>query len=406
MGIGLRLARGGDIEFKGDERQIIEETQRFRAEGTWSVTALPTSSGFRNPGGAYWPFNGLAGLFGADTPPDLARLVQLTNVVALVGFAAFVWRCVPIDQHERWQWGLSLAAVNPLCVLFQRKIWPPSVMPILLLVSLFGWWHRDRRWGALLWGVVSVALGHIHLAALFSAAGFAAWAFLFDRPGVRWRWWLAGSALACLTFVPWALIILNEPAPPPGAVAKWGNLLTLRFGVLWLMEPLGVSLHYALGRDFPDFLRYPLIGTSPTYLVAGLHVAMLAAGAGICGRGLRFAWRNRRVWRDLLIGRASATSFTVMACLIGYGVAITAPRLIVHRHYLLEAFPLTFVWLASVAVAGERRLIGRRLLATLVVTQAAITVAFLHYVHVNSRPIRGDYGTPYAAQVSRNLPDR
>jgi hypothetical protein len=405
-GTGLRLAWGGDIEFKGDERLIFEETQRFRAEGTWPVASLPTSNGIRNPGGAYWPFDLLAGLFGAVSPPDLARLVQLTNLLAFVGFAAFVWRCVPPGERERWQWGLALAAVNPLCVLFQRKIWPPSVMPILLLVSLLGWWHRDRRWGAFLWGFVGVALGQIHLAALFCAAGFAAWAFLFDRRGVRWRWWVIGATLAAITFVPWALAIRNDPTLPSGSVAKWGNLFTMRFGVLWVTEPLGVNLQYSLGKDFGDFLRYPILGTTPTYVVAGLHAAALAVGLATYARGLRFAWRERASWRDLVTGRTSATSFTVMACLVGYGVAITAPRLMVHRHYLLEAFPLTFVGFASVALSGDRARTGRRLLAALLAVHATISFAFLHYVHVNPRPLRGDYGTPHAAQIALGLPDR
>ena len=68
-----------------------------------------------------------------------------------------------------------------------------------------------------------------------------------------------------------------------------------------------------------------------------------------------------------------------------------------YRHYMVLTFPLMYVWLARLALRpGERG--GRAALLALVAAQATISIGFLHYIHVNPRPIRGDYGTPYAAQ--------
>ena len=43
-------------------------------------------------------------------------------------------------------------------------------------------------------------------------------------------------------------------------------------------------------------------------------------------------------------------------------------------------------------------------LVALLLLQSVATVGFLSYIHENQRTIRGDYGTPYDAQMKFGLP--
>ena len=90
----------------------------------------------------------------------------------------------------------------------------------------------------------------------------------------------------------------------------------------------------------------------PTYLVGGLHVGVILETAVIFGRLLQALWRQRGQWRELWVGRASATAFTQNACLWGFGLVFTATLLPIHRHYMVTTFPFMFLWLARAALGG------------------------------------------------------
>ncbi len=128
-------------------------------------------------------------------PTSLARAVQILAIAAIGVLVWFSYRCVPSGEREPWLWAAAILSVNPLAVLFERKIWPPSVLPIFVSFMLIAWWKRERFWGAFAWGLIGAWIGQIHMGAFFFAGGFAAWALLFDRKQVAWRGWLAGSFL-------------------------------------------------------------------------------------------------------------------------------------------------------------------------------------------------------------------
>ncbi|MFO0934948.1 MAG: hypothetical protein U0798_00345 [Gemmataceae bacterium] len=411
VGAGLRLLWVEDIEYKFDEKDYFASSLQNAETKNWPLLGPPSSTGDRAPGGTYWIFIALVRISGADSAPELARACQVLNLIALVGFMAFVWRCVPQAEKERWWAALVLVCVNPLVVLFQRKIWNPAVTPIFLLIALAGWWYRRHRTGAFVWGFVGVFIGQIHIAGLFLVAGFALWAFLFDRKNVRWGWWIAGAGLAALTLVPWIQYMASNPDSHASMARKWGNIFTFQFWNRWFTEPVGISLHYSLGQDFTDFLSGPTLRGSPTYLVGILHGLMILLGATIFARAIVVGWSRRANWRDTVIGRDSQTSFAICSCMLGFGLVLTATQLPVHRHYMLLAFPFPFLWLASISLVDDTpnwltRSTGRKLLLALAAVQATISFCFLHYIHTNPRIIRGDYGTPYRAQIEKGLPEK
>jgi hypothetical protein len=411
VGSWLRLAWVRDIEYKADEAWTFERTQQVGVTEPWPWLGMDSSTQVVNPGLSVWVFLGLSRLGDVDDPTTLARAVQLLNIGALIIVVWFAVRVVAPAEREPWLWGAALGAVNPLAVLFQRKIWPPSIFPIVTMVMLLGWWRRERRWGAFLWGLVGACLGQIHMSGFFFAGGFALWAVLFDRKGTRWGWWLAGSALGALALLPWLGHILAGSNAHEIIGHHWYHSLEGKFWGRWITEPLGLSVEYALERDFGDFLAYPLIGGHKTYGMMLLHGMILASALLLVVRLLPFLWQNRTRWREAFLGQGSTTAFTMSAAWWGFGLLLSLAGVSIHRHYLIILFPLTFVWLARAALAHSDRFagavrLGRGLLLALCLAQVLIAIGFLGYVHANQRRLRGDYGTPYGAQGGSGLTQR
>jgi len=398
VGVGLRLLWGADIEYKLDEAWTFRRSQEAGRTEPLLTLGMPTSAGFRNPPLSVLVFVGLARLSGAYDPETLARAVQLLNVAALLLLIGFILRFVPAREREVWLWATALAALNPLVILYQRKIWPPSVLPLFSVVLLAGWQRRERAWGALTWGLIGACMGQIHLAGFFFAAGLAGWALLFDRQAVRWRYWFLGNVLAGLLLLPWLAALVTGGWDHPAGSHRLAHVLEGKFWLRWICEPLGLSLAYTLDRDFLDFLTYPLLGGHRTYLGGLLHIVMLAAGGAILLGAACRCWQ-RRLWPGAWANRDSPTSFTLGAALWGFGCLLTVSTMPIHRHYLWTAFPLTFVWLAWLALEPDRLRRGRALLAVLCLAQGLIAFQFLDYIHANQRIIRGEYSLPYRAQT-------
>ena len=325
------------------------------------------------------------------------------NVIALLGLLCFVLKVVPAAEREPWLWSVALVSVNPLAVLFHRKIWPPCLYPLIITLFLLCWWYRQRRLGAVGWGLIGACLGQIQGAGFFFAAGFVLWALLFDRKGVAWVSWVVGSILGTLPMLPWIHYMLTEAVIKPHTPGHWLHMFEGKFWTRWLLEPIGFGLDYSLGRDFSDFLRYPLVGGSPTYLVGLLHVLIGIFGGVILLRAVRRTWQSKTSLAKFDGGRASETAFTQNAALWGYGLLLTLSCLPVNRQYMILLFPLEFVWLARLALgpvgqSAPTIQLGRRLLAALVICQGLISIQFLTYIHTHTA-IHGDYGPPYRVQL-------
>ena len=264
LGAALRLVWVSDIEYKGDEVWTFERTQHVGRTEPLPWLGMPSSALLRNPGMSLWVFVILARVFGVQDPHAPARAVQLLSIAAILVLLAFALRWVPPEEREPWLWAVALVAVNPLVVLFHRKIWPPSVLPIFSLAMLAGWWRRDSLWGAFLWGLVGMWLGQIHVSGFFFAAGFLAWALLFAQRRVSWPSWLAGSCLGALPMLPWLYYLATAYGQRSATALDPTRWLELRFWIRWVTEPVGLSLEYSLGGHFRDFLGYPLGHGRPT----------------------------------------------------------------------------------------------------------------------------------------------
>jgi hypothetical protein len=404
-GAALRLIWPTDIEYKADEAWTFQHSRDD--ELPW--LGMPSSVDIPNPGMSLWVFMLLQRLSRAEDPPALARAVQLVNVAALVLLVVFAFRHVLPPEREAWLWAAALVAVNPLAVLFHRKIWPPCVLPPLTLALLYGWWQRQRRGPAFVWGLVGVCLGQIHMSGFFFAGGFVLWALLFDRPQrqrVAWASWLLGSVLGALPMLPWLVHLFSHPNARPFNPHRWVHACELKFWVRWCTEAFGLGINYTFGPYFRAFLRYPLLGGRPTYLVGLLHCFVGSVALTLMLHAAVQLWRQRARWGPLWIGRSSASAFTQNAALWGFGLLLTLSCFSIHRHYMIVLFPLEFLWVARLALsldhssadaAGSLRL-GRTLLVSLCLAQFLLSANMLSFIHLHQNFADTEYGLSYAAQ--------
>ncbi len=402
-GAVLRLIWLSDIEYKADEDYSMHIAREVGQTEPWPATGMPSSVGIPNFGLSAWLFVFVGRVFSVETPPDLARGVAVLSIVAMGLYVPFVRGFVAESEREVWYWGGAMMAVNPLAVFLHRKIWPPALFPLFTLALLAGWLRREKPMGALTLGVGGALAGQLHMSGFFLSAAFVGWCLLFDRHSMRWGWWLLGSCVGALPILPWIITIVEHPEflDSGSQQASWIHPLKGLFWIRWFVQPYGFdTLNHSLGSDFWDLMRYPLIGNRPTFLVAGLHLlsAMLFARIGL--PTLKRWWRDRRGWSSMIVGRSSPTAFSLAAAFWGFGFLFAVTAIPYRYYYLLVSMPLMFVGAARIALAVEdinpcRLLRPRSSLFLLCVTQALISFAFLSYIHLQDRQIRGDYGIPY-----------
>src|SRR5581483_3425656 len=243
-GAVFRLIWVGDMEYKRDEAWVFSLTRDAVLHGQPTAVGMPSSQELCIPGLSLWVFYPLGYLFGLEDPTGLARGVQVCSLLSMMALVIFAWRCMPMPEREWWLWGAALVAVNPLIVPFQRKIWPPSMLPIFLVAAL---------------------IGQIHVAGFFLAATLWLWTLAFDpaRRRVAWLWWLAGSALGTAPMLPWLHYLATTTTQAHSNVLQWSRLVEGKFYSHWLTEPLGLGIQYNLGDDYAEFLRGPVLAGRP-----------------------------------------------------------------------------------------------------------------------------------------------
>lgn len=425
VGIGawLRLTHLDEMEYKRDERWSYTHATRIPAEEPWPSVGMPSGIHVPNAALSLLVFVGLAHLAPPSTPVDLARSVALLNVAALVLLFLYARFGVATPERANWQWASAFAAVNPFAVILERKIWAQSTLPIFSALFLVGWSSRHRWWGAMLWGLLTAALGQIHMSGIFFGAAFCGWARYAESSRThpltaRWRWFLTGFAVGAVGLVGWFAQIATAAlswmrAPPSSSAAMvepttaWAatlpspHLASLwpSFWWNWASDAAGFGLQYSLGADYAEFLRSPVVAGHSTWLAMAATAVSLACTIRVGAPwAVRQIVRLRRGGVPALVHTCSDTVFTEGAAVGIFGLLLTATIHTIHRHYLLVAFPLQWVWLARVTLPLPR---GRILLTTMWIAQLSLSVAFLYFIHTHHGAPRGDYGTAFRWQVAR-----
>ena len=395
------------MEYKEDEEYNFTQAKLAGSVLSWPATGMPSGVYLQNPGMSIWVFIILAKIFRVTSPTELATAVQIFSLLGICLIIPFALKIVDQAERKPWLWAFALAMVNPLAVFYQRKLWPEPFLPFFTMLTLIGWWRREKYAGAFIWGLIGAFLGQIHMSGFFFAAGLFLWTAIFGKhttmgkTSTRWGMWLLGSAIGALPLIPWAMEVIRHP-PSGRMVSGFSEILQLKFWVFWVSNPLGLHLGNPLGlllgesnlAQLSDFIRYPLLQNgSATYLVGLAHLLVILVGCTVLVMAAKNIFTNLRSSKttvyNLITGTSSSTNFVQNAALIGFGLLLTLTGVNIRRYYMMIAFPLEYIWLAR-AVKSHRLLLG-----TLFLLHVFISTAFVAYIHVNEGAPHGDYGHAY-----------
>lgn len=397
-GIVFRLIWLRDVEYKDDEAWTVIEVQAFWQSHAWSPVGIPSSAGLPHPGLSLWVFLALSALLPTAGPLELTRAVQVINIFTIILLMLFAQKAVVRCEREPWLWSVALLSVNPLAVLYSRKLWAQDILPLFTLGMLWGWWYRNHRWGAFLWGLVGALLGQVHLTGFVFAAAFLGFVLLFDRRSVHWFAWFGGSLLGLIPLLPWLLAVSKGIEPVRTAQI---NDPLIPFGN-WINFSLGLDLYKTLGDDFTSFLTSPKIFSYSSYLGGAMLCVIVVIFVILLRRLISQLRADRARTIAFLVGTRSSTSLVLNAGFFGYCSLLAVMFQPIYLHYVIVALPLPALWLAWIAQAGSGEGAGstanaRRLLAALVMAQACVTVMFLAFIH-QAQIIHGDYGVAFGSQ--------
>jgi len=399
VGLVFRLIWTSDMEWKNDEHIMFSMAQQAASTHTLPAVGMKSGGGLVNPGLSVWGYAGFA-LFTND-PVTMDRMVQWVNVLSILCFLIFI--LYRIDKEEQWLWmaGLALASVSPMAVIFSRKIWAQDLLPIVCFVVLLSHTYRNKRWGAFIWGLSGALIGQIHMSGFFFAAGLFVFTLFYDRYNhnrFRWFWWLSGSLLGSITLIPWIIYLVQNPQESTQSIL---HVLQFNFYWYWILDSHGLNVYYSLGKNFREFIKYPVVFGFPTYLVSLAHLFLLAT-LGITlfeiGKFIKkiIALIRQKAFKAFLFAHDSISKLYLLSILLGLGILLTLSGITVCPHYLICAFPLQYVFLSK--IFNKKR----KWFLFVIMAQMIITASFLFYIHTNNGAPKGDYWFSYKGQITAN----
>ncbi len=393
IGAALRFWFPLEIEYQFDEAYMFERAVKIGRSEPWPSLGMPSSRLIRNPAPSMWAFVGLARLFAVETPVGLAVAVECVNVLALVLLVVVALRFVKEEKNQRaWLLATAFASVNVFLVIIERKIWAQSILPLLSVFLLMGWFRRSTFLGAVAWGFFMLVAAEVHMAGFFFAPALVVTAFLFDRKGTHWKGWFLGSLLAALPLIPWIQHVLTHRGG-----RRMSHDYAFEFYQYWVLDPSGLGSDYMLREDYFDFWRYPLVAGRPSYLTGAVHVGLLVTMLTLAAYLVRNLWARRSEKLGLIIAKESDTDLLLTATLVGMGGLMTLTTMPMWRHYMMMTFPLQYVWICRLALRVKKE----RLLALLIAGNLAVTVLLRAYLHDHGGARPRDQGRSYRLQLER-----
>lgn len=400
IGMIMRLVWVEDMEWKDDEKIMYNLAHEVANKGRLPAVGMMSGGGIVNPGLSVGVFAFIA--FFTDGPLAMVRAVELINILAIVLFILFIYIKVPVIERDIWLWGIALAAVSPLAVLFSRKIWAQDLLPVFCLLLIFGNAYRKQRWGAFLWGFGCAIIGQVHMSGFFLAAGITIFTLLHDsyhKKPIRGMFFIFGVLAGVAWLIPWVIYIINNGQH---SYLLLKNILAFSFYRYWMLDIHGLHLIYSLGDNFWDFLKEPVIYGTETNIVAMLHVFLCVVGLFTVLLVLQYIWKQAVIFKtkkiaSLIFEDSSLARFYLFGILIGLGILMTISGTEIYPHYLICTFPFSYIFLVKVHFQRKS------LLRLVIIAQMVITFCFLLYIHQHGGALRGDYKRTYKNQLQNNI---
>jgi hypothetical protein len=396
LGLFMRLIWTSDMEWKGDENQMYTMAHESINMGAFPKVGMESGGGIVNPGMSVGVFALIAAF--TNNPIAMDRVVQVINVISILCFLFFIFQKIEAKERNIWLFGITLAAVSPLAVLFSRKIWAQDLLPFFSFLLIFSNSYRNKGWGAFIWGLAGALIGQIHMSGFFLALGLFVFTLVHDHYNkikIRWVYWLVGSIIGSISLVPWISFLINNPQA--SKISFW-HIFQFNFYIYWFLDSLGLNIYYSLRKDFWMFIKEPIVLGIPTYIIAIVHIFLVAIGILLLSKITAYiskiyhTFRQKNFIKQFFTGM-SQTKFYLFAVLLGLGVFMTLSGTTIYQHYLICAFPLSYIFLAKMLQQHKR------LMMSVIIAQMLITVCFLIFIHKNNGAMQGDYGRTYHIQI-------
>jgi hypothetical protein len=390
IGCGLRLLWAEDMEWKADEIWMFEQARSILLGTTpWPAVGMLNSAGFVNPGMSLWAFVPMAG---SPDPIVMVRWVMALNIGAIGAFIAFIlWR-IPKAQQLTWLWGMAIASVNPMAILFSRKIWAQNILPPFCFLIFLGHQFRSRTWGAFLWGLVGAIVGQVHMSGFFFQPVLVVWTLWAERMEMgktRWLSFTIGSAIGIIPLLPWVNYLVTHLVTH-GLKSGAGRNFVPEFYLQWLTTGWGLNLEHQLDQVFWQvFLAEPRIAGVPTYGMAIAHLVLAVAALTTLGAWVKSTGYRQQV-RSVL--GYELLRFYLASGAIGMGLFLTGIGQRVPVYYLTMLFPWPYLWVVVMSRSKPNWL------SAIVALQLAISITFLGFIHQQGGIADGKYGRAYHLQ--------
>ena len=393
------------MEWKSDEIWMFEQARSVVLGQAWIPSVgMTNSAGFVNPGMSLWVFIPLA--FSPD-PLHMVRWVMALNAGAIVAFAGFVLRHIPQKHQLTWLWGLAIASVNPMAILFSRKIWAQNILPPFCFLLFLGHQFRHRIWGAAMWGLVGTIVGQIHMSGFFFQPILVGWTLWQERdwarsigarvgdhksnmhssPRTHWLSFTVASGLGLLPLLPWVRVLIEQGINRGPGTAR--NFIP-EFYLQWLTTGWGLNLEHQLDRVFWQvFLAEPHVFGVATYGMAVTHLLVVGSALYTLGRWVGSNYHRQQVRS---VPGFDGLRFYFTAGAIGMGLFLTGIGQRVPVYYLTILFPFPYLWVVVMCKSNPKWL------SAIAATQLAISVTFLGFIHHQGGIPDGKYGTAYHLQ--------
>jgi hypothetical protein len=389
-----RMACLSDMEFKGDERIVVEIVTSLGHHAWTPLAPVSNHSGVAHSSLVYYVMRFLSG--SATQPLSIAAGIAFFNLLAIL---LPMW----LLAGRRHYFATFAMCVTSTALIFgSRKIWEPDLQAAWVCLGigfLGGSLEWKTRWSAVLAGTGAFCLvmaGHMYLPAMFVAAVACAailLSFVLSKRRYLVRGWLIGAALGWATVMPWAVKMI---AKAPGTSGAGGANAHLNLADLGRSFAMGITLP----SPYPVYRLYLQSGIKE--LFAGPYGALLTLTL-ICFGLACVAWMilvvaatatTARRWRDALRDPLVLTFAALLVCM---PLALYIARLGNYLHFWFAVIPFAYYWIAwALTRASRARQWLTRLLVLGCFTSLLAALSLGYLVHEN-KGLPGEYGQSYRA---------
>lgn len=393
LGSVLRLIFPYDIEFKVDQKLMLDWVNEFWDEGKFRPIGMMSGGNVYNFGLGVWLFYILGWI--SNTPVGLTMVVAVLNVASLFFLYYVISKKIDGTQQSVWFYSLSLLSVSILPIILSRDIWIQSILPPFSFVIWFLFWSDLSKFRhAFFLGFLLVLIGQIHLSGIFLCFVFSI--FLFYSHYRKWRFlnlkaYLSGGIIAAIPMIPLFLHILNTQGTSPSA--NFENMKDLRFLWFHIFDGLGLDVFYTLEKDTMLFFKYPAIGGLNTYLSGFLYVLLACISLSGFYYTLKFGLKNS--WNFIVKNFSTHKTTQLIFLSLGLYVLLYVLRVRIFSHYFIITYP--FIQLMAVYLVFRKKI----LILSLIFVNLLLSILFMCFIHTTGGTENSYYGITYKKMMEK-----